>query len=441
MKSKIQTVTVPINVKPIFDKTYIDNLFQEGFKYHKQGNLDAAEKVYLHVLNFNQNHSDSLHLLGVINYQRKNYEKALGLINQSIKFNLKNSASFSNRGSVLKELKRFDESLESYSNALRINPHYAKAFFNKSICSLLLGDFEYGLHYYEWRWETNDFTSHKRNFSQPIWLGDKNIQNKIVLIHSEQGLGDTIQFCRYLTVLKSFGAKVIFEVESNLIKLLEPSFRDACQFIPKGSTLPYFDYHCPLLSLPFAFKTNLSNIPSNSNYLQVNTEHVKFWNSKIGYCKFKIGIAWQGSQSKIDVGRSFPLSLFHILSIVKNVRLISLQKGFGTEQLEILPKGMKVETLGGDFDNGPDAFIDTAAVMKCLDLVITSDTSIAHLAGALGVQVWVALQFVPDWRWLLDRIDSPWYPSMRLFRQKERDIWTPVFEDIKDELLKLNGHE
>jgi hypothetical protein len=196
-----------------------------------------------------------------------------------------------------------------------------------------------------------------------------------------------------------------------------------------------------LLSLPLAFKTNLANIPSNSNYLQAITDHVKFLNSKIDNCKFNIGIALQGSQSKIDVGRSFELSLFHTLSNVQNVHLISLQKGFGVQQLEKLPTGMKVETLGEDFDNGPDAFIDTAAVMKCLDLVITSDTSIAHLAGALGVQVFVALQFVPDWRWLLDRNDSPWYPSMRLFRQKERDNWITVFEDIKDELLNLIGYE
>jgi hypothetical protein len=185
----------------------------------------------------------------------------------------------------------------------------------------------------------------------------------------------------------------------------------------------------------------LSSIPSSANYFYPDSDKLKYWQKNIDTGKFKIGIAWQGSQSKIDEGRSFPLSLFHTLSNVQNVHLISLQKGFGVEQLEKLPTGMKVETLGEDFDNGPDAFIDTAAVMKCLDLVITSDTSIAHLAGALGVQVFVALQFVPDWRWLLDRNDSPWYPSMRLFRQKERDSWKSVFLDIKDELLNLIGHE
>jgi hypothetical protein len=186
--------------------------------------------------------------------------------------------------------------------------------------------------------------------------------------------------------------------------------------------------------LPLAFNTTLETIPRHGPYLTAEESLVAKWRARIGWEGFRIGICWQGSRNKIDIGRSFPLSLFEGIAGIAHVRLISLHRGEGEEQVGALPAGMSVETLGDDFDSGPDSFLDTAAVMKCCDLVITSDTAVAHLAGALGVRTWVALKYVPDWRWMLDREDSPWYPTMRLFRQASDGDWRGVFDAIEQAL-------
>ena len=192
-----------------------------------------------------------------------------------------------------------------------------------------------------------------------------------------------------------------------------------------------------MLSLPLAFRTISESIPRNVPYLRAETDRVERWQNKIGEGGFKIGICWQGKIVRIDSGRSFPVTEFSTISQIPNVRLISLHRGEGISQLTNLPDGMAVETLGDEFDAGSQAFLDTAAAMKNCDLIITSDTAVAHLAGALGVPVWVALKFVPDWRWMLDRSDTPWYPTMRLFRQTACDDWKNVFAGVEKELRLL----
>jgi hypothetical protein len=209
------------------------------------------------------------------------------------------------------------------------------------------------------------------------------------------------------------------------------------EIIDSRSTPAQFDYHAALMSMPFACKTDESNIPADIPYLRAEPQLVEKWKLRLGDQGFKIGIAWQGSKQGVEVGRPFHVSWLLGISQLPGVRLISLQKGEGSEQLFALPDGMMVEKPGDDFDVGPDAFIDTAAVMENLDLVITTDTSIAHLAGALGRPTWVALTYVPDWRWLLDRNDSPWYPTMRLFRQQKNDDWTNVFAEMEAELSRM----
>jgi tetratricopeptide (TPR) repeat protein len=425
----------------IVNPNYAEALSNRGNALKELQRFDESLESYQKALLINPNLSEALSNRGLVLQELRQFDRSLESFEKALIINPNLPEALLNRGVVLQQFKRFSSALSCYENALIISPGFTDGMLNKALCLLLLGDFENGLIYYEWRLKnTNSYLS-SSYFDNAISLQDKKIKTKTILIRSEQGLGDTIQFCRYLILLKSLGGKIFFEVEQKLIRLLKTSFQDICEFIPKGSPLPYFDYVCPLISLPLVFDTRFSNLPSNSIYLQAIPELVQFWNLRIDDSKFNIGIAWQGSQSKIDAGRSFPLTLFYTLSLIPKVRLISLQKGFGTEQLESLPKGMKVTTLGEDFDSGSDAFIDTAAVMNCLDLVITSDTSIAHLGGALGVPTWVALKFVPDWRWFLDRIDSPWYPSLRLFRQKERDNWISVFEDIKAELITLIDNE
>ena len=272
----------------------------------------------------------------------------------------------------------------------------------------------------------------------PVWRGE-DVCGKRVVVYEEQGLGDIIQFCRYLALLAEMGAAVTFLLRSRMHALI----RSLGQAVRVSDTFPVdetFDYQCALLSLPLAFGTTVENIPARTPYLQADAERIRSWKQKLGDAGFKIGIAWQGSKTgKIDVGRSFALAEFAGVSRIPNIRLISLQKNEGVEQLRDLPEGMTVEDLGENFDSGTDAFVDTAAVMANLDLVISSDTSAAHLAGALGRPVWLALKHVPDWRWMLDRTDSPWYPTMRLFRQRTRGDWNGVFADIEMALREAIG--
>jgi hypothetical protein len=262
------------------------------------------------------------------------------------------------------------------------------------------------------------------------------VKGKTILIYDEQGLGDTILFVRYLPLLLEKGAKVLLAPQPSLRQLLH-TLGPGVRIVSLVDTTLEFDFHTPLASLPLAFGTEADNIPVPIPYLKAEPDRVSFWRSKLGDNGFKIGICWQGSTHKIDRGRSFPLALFHDLAKIEGVRLVSLHKGAGESQLENLPNGMVVEKLGEDFDTGDQAFLDSAAVINCCDLVITSDTAIAHLAGALGASTWVVLKWVPDWRWQLERKDSPWYPSLQLFRQSQPGQWQPVFVEMENSLRSL----
>ena len=255
---------------------------------------------------------------------------------------------------------------------------------------------------------------------------------------TEQGLGDTIQFARHASLLVERGALVTLLAPAKLHRLLRRA--DANIEVigsPKGKS---FDFQCPLMSLPFHLGTNERTIPNKVPYLKAEEDRVAHWARVIGDGGLKIGIAWQGRPNRsLDRGRSIPLAEYARLARLPGVRLISLQKNEGLDQLSTLPAGVTVETLGPEFDDGPDAFIDCAAVMSHLDLIISSDTSIAHLAGALARPTWLALKYVPEWRWQLDRRDSPWYPTMRLFRQDTDGDWKSVFAKIEQELERGPG--
>jgi tetratricopeptide (TPR) repeat protein len=340
-----------------------------------------------------------------------------------------------NMGNVLKELGRIEDSLHSYDRAIELKTDFVETYWNKSICTLLTGDFEAGWPLYEWRKrKAEPFGASP--YLQRIWSGLEPLEGKTLFIHAEQGLGDTIQFCRFAILAREKGAKIILAVQEPLVHLLQ-NLGPNITTIALSDAPPEFDCQTALMSLPLAFGTG-GGCPIQIPYLGAASGRVERWRDRIGEHGFRIGICWQGNrQAKIDVGRSFPLRHFESIAAIPGVRLISLQKNDGLEQLSDLPQGMIVETTGGDFDAGSGAFIDTAAIMMSLDLVITSDTAIAHLAGALGRPVWVALQHIPEWRWLLDRFDSPWYPTMRLFRQRHRGDWPGVFADIAAELCRI----
>jgi tetratricopeptide (TPR) repeat protein len=362
-------------------------------------------------------------------------DEALASYDQALALDSKHPAAHNNRGTVLVQLQRYDEALASYDRCIALRPSGADAYFNKALCLLLLERFEEGWRLYEWRKRRIPPIA-ARVPPQPLWLGDANLSGRTVLLHSEQGLGDSIQFCRYARLAERQGARVVLSVQPKLCRLLS-TIGPNIEVIAEGQSVLPADYHCPLLSLPLAFGTTIDSIPAAVPYLSAEPERVKRWRDRIGIDGFKIGICWQGDIGKADVGRSFPLTTFRQLSSIPGLRLISLQKHHGARQLQAMSAQKQVEILGDDFDAGPDAFLDTAAVMENLDLIITSDTSIAHVAGALARPTWVALKQVPDWRWLRERRDNPWYPTLRLFRQRSAGDWDPVFADIRTQLLAL----
>ena len=374
---------------------------------------------------------------GLTLHELKRFEEALASYESVLAVRPDYAEALSNRGNILQELKRFEEALASYESALTVRPDHAETHWNEGLLRLLTGDFSRGWGKFEWRWEIKDFPSKRPNIAPP-WRGE-DLTGRHVVIFSEQGLGDVVQFARYLPLLVERKAKITFLTDEKLIRLLRPL--GAQIKIASGlEGKEVFDFQCALMSLPHWFKTDLSSIPNKVPYLAAEEELSHRWKERIGENGFKIGIAWQGNpEAKIDQGRSIPLEEFIPLTRLPGVRLISLQKHHGLDQLTRLPADAKIETLGDDLDSGPDAFIDTAAVMHNLDLIITSDTSIAHLAGALGRPTWVALKYIPDYRWMLDRDDSPWYPTMRLFRQQDRDNWQPVFRQIEEQLQSLLG--
>ena len=295
---------------------------------------------------------------------------------------------------------------------------------------MLNGDLGEGLRLYEWR-KKLPAPIEARDYRQPLWTGAEDIAGKTLFVYIEQGLGDTIQFYRYALLARARGARVILAVQDQIVRLMRDAGGDI-EILDRSGVPPEFDYHAPLMSLPLAFATTRSTIPAPIPYLRAQPQRVRHWARKIGAEGFKIGICWQGATS--IAGRSFPLASLAAISGIENLRLISLQKGEGTEQLASLPAGMKIESLGDDFDTGADAFCDSAAVMQSLDLVISCDTALAHLAGALGRPAWLALKYVPDWLSFLKTSRSPWYPDLTLFRQPAPGDWTAVFAQMESRL-------
>jgi hypothetical protein len=268
-------------------------------------------------------------------------------------------------------------------------------------------------------------------FQRSLWDG-RPLEGKTLLLHAEQGLGDTIQFLRYAALARQRGARVVVGCPKPLLPIVR-TCRFIDQLVDEITPAMDFDVHCPLMSVPGLLKTTLENIPADVPYLFAAPDLVKQWRESLGGLEgFKIGIVWRGGPAHPnDRARSIPLSCFEPLAALPGVRLFSLQKGTGAEQLQDMAGRFPITEVGSRLED----FMDTAAVLANLDLLITCDTAIAHLAGALGVPVWVGLPLVPDWRWLLDRGDSPWYPTMRLFRQKEPGDWAGVFEQISSALL------
>jgi tetratricopeptide (TPR) repeat protein len=361
------------------------------------------------------------------------HEEALVSLDRALALRPSYGEALINRALTLFELRKIDEAFASFDRAIAVMP--AHAHFGAALFRLAIGDFDAGWALREWRWKIPELGLIERKFSQPVWRGNEPLAGKTILLYSDEGLGDTIQFVRYARMVADLGARVILEIEDALHSLL-CDLPEISHCLPKSrGELPAFDFHCALTSLPLALRTRIETIPSAPSYLPAPAEtRRRQWEGRLGpRDRLRVGLVWSGSpKHKNDHNRSLAL---HALSPILELdaTFVSLQKGVRHDDkafLEQRPDVMDVEEHLLDF-------IDTAALISCLDLVISVDTSVAHLAGALGCPVWILLPYTPDFRWLLDRDDSPWYPTARLFRQAENREWAGVLHQVRTELRGL----
>jgi tetratricopeptide (TPR) repeat protein len=351
------------------------------------------------------------------------YDEAIECYESVIALKPDYAEAYSNYGVALKEVMRFEDAIASFDRALKLKPDYAEAVWNKSLVRLLLGEFEPGWRGYEARRKMKEFAVY-RAFPVPLWLGDAEIAGRTILVTWEQGYGDVVQFSRYLSLCQKAGARVLFAPQNPLQELMR-GIEGVVSIVETHNQHLRFDFHCPLLSLPYAFRTTLHTIPPPAR-ISVNRGKISAWAGRLGAkSKPRIGVVWDSANSR---SRSIPLDRFQRL-FGRRFEFIALQKHFTEDERATLDRRNVVHPGGALFD-----FSDTAALCLQMDLIITVDTSVAHLAGTLGLPVWLLLQWCADWKWLLNRDDSPWYPTMKLFRQRSRGDWEGVLERVVVEL-------
>jgi tetratricopeptide (TPR) repeat protein len=350
------------------------------------------------------------------------FERAIALLPNHVE-------AHNNRAMALQQLKQLDRAIAGFDQAIAINSNYPDPYWNKALLKILLGQYEEGWQLYEWRWR-NQFKFHIRKFKQPLWLGEPTAADKILLVYPEQGLGDFIQFCRYVPMLESKFARVVIEAPDSLMPLLR-TLKGNVTLVEQGQPLPEFDLQIPIMSLPLAFKTTVNDIPSPIHYLYSDRDKQTYWQERLGKkTRLRIGLAWSGAAKHVnDRNRSIPLMQLR--------PLLTLAHEFHCLQTEIREADKAFLNQYGQLRMHLDAlhdFADTAALINEMDLIISVDTSVAHLAGALGKPVWILLPFLPDYRWMLDRRDSPWYPGAILYRQPAAGNWASVVFDVTQDL-------
>ena len=421
-----------IELRPDFADAYNNR----GNALQAQNKYSEALAAYDRAIDIRPDFAEAHNNRAITMKEMRRFDACIAAYNRAVELKPNYAEAYSNLGNALKEVGRIKEALASYDKARELKPEYVEAFWNRALLMLGIGDWEQGWEGYETRWKRKQDEGKKPRVSGEEWTGQP-LEGKQLLIYGEQGNGDKIQFIRYLPLLQQQGATLTLAVDDRIMELMRRAL-PGVKIVHRISPRDQYDYNCALMSLARVFQTRPDNVPNKVPYISADPKRLAKWKARIGPSGFRIGIAWQGNaQGAVDNGRSIPLREFAPLARIPGVRLISLQKNTGVEQIANLPADMKVETLGDDFDGGPDGFLDSTAVMQLMDLVVSSDTALAHLAGAAACPTWLAIKFVPDWRWLLDREDTPWYPTLRLFRQPEVDDWSGLFDRMAKEAAKL----
>lgn len=412
---------------------YAQALFNQGIGLAKLARHEEALQSLDRAVALKPNYAVAHHNRGKALHTLGRYAQAIESFDSVLKGNPDRADVLHDRGNALIRLGRHTEALENYRRATALNPAFVDAQWDEGLTLLRLGEFSAGWEKYEWRLRQADAMRKQRFFAQPAWRGIEPLQGKTILLHPEQGLGDTIQFARYAAPLAERGARVILQVPRPLKNLLAQIAGAAC-VIGHDEEPPAFDLHCPLLSLPRALQTELDSIPANVPYIVAETERIESWSRRLPpRGGRRVGLVWSGNATHTDDrNRSIALDRLAPLFDAPGVQFFGVQRDLRDDDAQALRNAPGMLDLGRQLDD----FADTAALIANLDLVIAVDTSVAHLAGALGKPVWILLPFCPDWRWLLEREDSPWYPSARLFRQPSAGDWNGVIEGLRAALVR-----
>jgi Flp pilus assembly protein TadD len=389
--------------------------------------FEEAEKCYRTALRFAPSYVEAHSNLAAVLKTFGRLDEAESHCRTALRVNPNYVEAHNNLGDIVRNLGRFDEAEACYREALRLSPHYAEVHYNLSGLLLVTGQLEEGWREYEWRSRSRAFPR-RSDFAQPLWRGE-DMGERVLLVHAEQGAGDTILFCRYAPLIAT-KARVVLEAPRSLTRLLS-GLPGIAGVVASGEALPPFDLHCPLLSLPHVLGTTLDTIPNPVPYLQADPDQVAVWRDRLAaFPGLRVGLAWAGNPGHLDDRRrSIAVEKMSSLAGIPGVVFVSLQKDGGA----VPPPSIALHDWTEEFDD----FADTAALIQALDLVISVDTSVAHLAGALGKPVWLLNRFDPHWVWLLGRDDSPWYPTLRQFRQPAPNDWQSVLTAVRTQLERL----
>lgn len=445
------------------------SLIQKAIELHKNSNYDAAREVYESILTSNPKHFDATHYLGVLHMHMGNYEKSAELILRALAINPQSAEANYNLGTTYMQMERFEQSITHFNNAVAIQPNFPQAYhnrgnaqrnihqvaksiksydlvlqfnpmhtevrLNKAIALLMLGKYEEAWPLYETRLNAAESRGRIQNFTKPKLTLSDDLTGKIIYLYAEQGFGDSIQFSRYIPLLKRRGAKLVISAPDSLMTLFQYSFGSDAVFISMNQKPINFDYHCALPSLPHVFNTSMQTIPYSSGYLIANQDRVGYWNKLLGFKKkLRVGLAWSGNPNhRNDKHRS--ISIEKLLShLPDQYEYISIQKNITDgESLLLSKKGVL------NFESMLNDFSDTAALIKECDVVITVDSSPAHLSASLGVTTYLLLPYCSDWRWLISINNSPWYDALKIYRQAKKSNWDSVLNQVFVDLTSFKN--